>query len=63
MDELRERIIELEIRYTHQANLIEELNAELTSANRRIDQLERDARIMREMLSGLQPELAQSPDE
>jgi uncharacterized coiled-coil protein SlyX len=33
MDELTERIVELEIRYTHQASLVEELNVELTSAN------------------------------
>jgi SlyX protein len=63
MDELRERIIELEIRYAHQNNLIEELNAELTSANMRIDQLERETKMMREMLGNLQPEMTQSPDE
>ena len=63
MDELRERIIELEIRFTHQAKLVEELNAELTAANMRIDQLEREGNIMREMLGNLQPELPQSPDE
>jgi SlyX protein len=63
MDELRERIIELEIRYAHQNNLIEELNTELTSANMRIDQLERETKMMREMLGNLQPEMTQSPDE
>ncbi|NIQ11702.1 MAG: SlyX family protein [Gammaproteobacteria bacterium] len=63
MDELRERIIELEIRYAHQNNLIEELNTELTRANMRIDQLERETKMMREMLGNLQPEMTQSPDE
>jgi uncharacterized coiled-coil protein SlyX len=33
MDELTERIVALEIRYTHQASLLEELNVELTLAN------------------------------
>ncbi len=63
MDELHERIIELEIRYTHQTNMIEELNTELTNANMRIDQLERESKVMREMLGRLQPEMTQSPDE
>lgn len=63
MDELQERIVELEIRYTHQVNMIEELNAELTAANKRIDHLERKVGNMREMLSGLQPEMMESPDE
>jgi SlyX protein len=63
MDELRERIVELEIRYTHQADLIEELNVELTHANKRIDQLEREAKVVRDMLGRLQPEMTESPDE
>ena len=41
MEELKERIIELEIRYAHQNSTVEELNAELTSAHARIDNLER----------------------
>lgn len=63
MDELTERIIELEIRYTHQTSLVEDLNIELTAANARIDQLEREVKAMREMLGSLGPELTQSPDE
>jgi len=63
MDEMKSRIIELEISFTHQANLIEELNVELTSANTRIDQLERKVKALSEMLSSLGPELTQSPDE
>ena len=53
MDEIKNRIIELEINYTHQTNLIDELNMELTSANTRIDQLERKVQAMREMLGSL----------
>jgi SlyX protein len=63
MDELTARIVELEIRYTHQSRLIEELNSELTLSNSRIDRLEREARAHREVLGSLAPELTSSPDE
>lgn len=63
MEELRERIIELEIRYAHQNSTVEELNAELTAANSRIDNLERKVRAMHEMIGSLGPELTESPDE
>ena len=63
MDALKERVIELEISYTHQVSLVEELNIELTSANARIDRLERQVKAMHEMLGSLGPELTQSPDE
>ncbi|TNF50485.1 MAG: SlyX family protein [Deltaproteobacteria bacterium] len=63
MEELRERIVELEIRYAHQNIMVEELNTELTSAHARIDHLERKIRAMHEMLGSLGPELTESPDE
>jgi SlyX protein len=63
VDELTGRIIELEIRYTHQSSLVEELNMELTSANARIDQLEHQVRALHDMLGSLGPEFTQSPDE
>ena len=63
MDKLNERIVELEIRFTHQNHLVEELNTELTSANDRIDRLEREVGAMREMLGTMGPELTESPDE
>ena len=63
MEEIKSRIIDLEINYTHQINLIEELNMELTSANTRIDQLERKVKALNEMVGSLGPELIQSPDE
>ncbi|HKK01729.1 MAG TPA: SlyX family protein [Desulfuromonadales bacterium] len=63
MDELQQRIIELEIRFTHQAQLLDELNDELVSCHQRIDQLEREQRAVRETLEGLGPELTESPDE
>lgn len=63
MDELTERIVELEIRFTHQNHLIEELNVELTASNSRINRLEREVGALREMLGSMGPELTQSPDE
>jgi len=36
---------------------------ELTSANSRIDQLEREVKALREMLGSMGPELTESPDE
>lgn len=63
MDELQERLIELEIRFSHQALLLEELNAVVTDSALRIDALERDNRQLRETLQGLAPQLSESPDE
>jgi SlyX protein len=63
VDELTERIVELEIRYTHQVSLVEDLNAELTSANARIDHLERKVNVLSEMIGSLGTDFTQSPDE
>lgn len=63
MEELQERIVELEIRYAYQSSMVEELNTELTSAHARIDNLERKVRAMHEMLGSMGPELTESPDE
>ena len=63
MDDLTARIVELEIRYTHQNQLVEELNSELTVSNNRIDRLECEVGALREMLGSMGPELTQSPDE
>ncbi len=63
MDELQDRLTELEIRFTHQSQTIEELNAEVTESHRRIDNLEREVRRYREMLNSMAPNLAESPDE
>ena len=63
MNELQERLNELEIRFTHQAMLLEELNDVVAESARRIDLLERDNRQVREMLRGMAPALSESPDE
>lgn len=63
MEELTGRMVELEIRFTHQHQMIEELNTELTASNQRIDQLERDVKVLSTMLQRMGPELTRSPDE
>ncbi|HXV19693.1 MAG TPA: SlyX family protein [Desulfuromonadales bacterium] len=63
MKELQERLNELEIRFTHQARLIDELNSEIVACNQRLSRLERENRSFREMLQNLAPTLTESPDE
>jgi SlyX protein len=61
--ELLERLNELEIRFTHQARIVDELNSELIDCNQRLSRLERENRSFREMLQSLAPTLTESPDE
>jgi SlyX protein len=61
--EIQERLNELEIRFTHQARLIDELNSEIVDCNQRLSRLERENRSFREMLQSLAPTLPESPDE
>lgn len=64
MDELKERLMELEIRYTHQAQLIEELNEVITDACMRIGQLEQANRALHDQLRQLgSDDFTLSPDE
>lgn len=63
MDKLEERLTELEILYSHQVQLVEELNDVVADCNLRINQLIKENRAMREMLSSLAPESTESPDE
>jgi SlyX protein len=64
MDELNERLVELEIRFSHQALLLEQLNEVVTASTARLDQLERDHRALRDYLVRLAPDdLTLSPDE
>ena len=64
MDELRDRLIDLETRYTYQAQLLEELNEVVTSACTRLDRLEQDNRRLREQLRLLaSDDFTLSPDE
>lgn len=64
MDELRDRLIDLETRYTYQAQLIEELNDVVTGACARLDRLEQENRRLREQLRLLATDdFTLSPDE
>jgi SlyX protein len=61
--ELEERVVELEIRFTHQARQLEELNEVLTESAGMIAVLRKENRTFRQMLNGLAPEMLESPDE
>jgi SlyX protein len=63
MDEILERLTELEIRYSHQTVQLEELSSEVLAFGQRIERLELENRRLREMLGSLAPELIESPDE
>ena len=64
MNDLKDRLIELEIRYSHQAHLIEELNEVLTDACTRIAQLEQANRALCDQLRQMgTDDFALSPDE
>jgi SlyX protein len=63
LEELRERITELEIRFSHQAQVIEELNEVITDCNLRLDRLSSANRRLQEMVQSLSPGLEESPDE
>lgn len=63
MDDVLERLTELEIRFSHQSLQLEEMNSELLAFGQRIERLEQENRRLREMLGGMAPELIESPDE
>lgn len=63
MDDILERLTELEIRFMHQTRLLDELNQVVIESCRRIEVLEQEKAAMREMLRGMAPELDESPDE
>ncbi len=63
MSDLDERLIDLEVRFSHQAHLLDELNDELTKATARIDRLVKEVAMLREMMGSLAPQMEVSPDE
>ena len=63
LEELQERVTELEIRFSHQTQLLDELNEVLTDCNHRIDRLSRENQHLRATLSTLSPAMEESPDE
>lgn len=64
MDASQDRLTDLEIRFTHQARLLEELNDVLADACARINRLEQENRALREQLRQMSPDdFTLSPDE
>ena len=63
LEDLEERVTELEIRFSHQTQLLDELNEVLTDCHLRIDRLSRENQHLRETISTLFPALEESPDE
>ena len=63
MSTLEDRINELEIRYTHQACLVEDLDQVVVDLGERIYHLEQENGRLRQLLQRLAPELEESPDE
>ncbi len=62
-DELQDRLTALEIGFSHQAQLVEELNEVVTDCNLRIDRLRKENEQLKEMVGNLTPALEESPDE
>lgn len=63
MNQNEERLNELELRYMGQERLLEELSDEVALCHKRLDELERQNRSLKEMLQTLAPETEESPDE
>ena len=63
MSHNEERLNELEIRYMSQEQTIEELSDEVALCHKRLNELERQNRSLREMMQNLAPDTEESPDE
>ena len=63
MENLEKRLNDLEILYSHQVQMVDELNEVVSDCNLRIDRLVKENRAMREMIGSLGPEMTESPDE
>lgn len=63
MEELKERIMDLEMRFMEQSRFLEELNGVVTETTLRLGGLERENKRLRQALSTMAPEMIESPDE
>ncbi len=63
MEEIIKRLTDLEMRFTYQEEVIEDLNQIVTDCNLQIQRLGRDNLKFKEMLQSLAPEMSESPDE
>ena len=60
MEELKERIMELEMRFMEQSRFLEELNGVVTETNLRLGGLERENKRLRQALTTMAPEMIES---
>lgn len=63
MSDKEERLNNLELKFMDQSQLIEDLSDEIAACHRRIDELVRENRSLKEMVKQLEPESEASPDE
>jgi len=63
MDNIDERLNELELRFMEQSRLLDDLSDEVSVCHRRIDALVRENNSMKEMMKSFEPESEVSPDE
>jgi len=60
---MKDRLTELEIRFTHQERTLEELNEAACRQEIALERLEREVRLLSEQVKLLLPSLIQSQDE
>ena len=63
LEELQERLTELEIKFSHQSLLVEELNDVVIDCHKRMDHLAKENYRLAKMLETLAESLEESPDE
>jgi uncharacterized coiled-coil protein SlyX len=63
MSETDDRVTDLEMKFMDQSQMLEELSDEVALCHRRIDELVRENKSLREMVKTLEPESEESPDE
>ena len=63
MSETDARLTELELKFMDQSLVLEQLSDEVAICHRRIDELSRENKSLREMVKTLEPESEVSPDE
>lgn len=63
MEEIIQRLTDLEVHSSYQDQLIEELNQIVTECNLQVQRLIRENSSLKEMVNSLAPDLPESPDE
>ncbi len=63
LEELQDRVTQLEIRFSHQAQMVDELNDVVVDCNQRIDRLKKENELLKVVINSLSPALEESPDE